>query len=994
MAESDKIKASDIIQKDLFDNTIKSAEKLTTTLDTLEKELIDIAEAQAKIAKNSSKEFKNADDIQKVNSALNESAKARKRANTIQKEKIKLDERLKILNSTAIDQNTALKVQIQAQTKTNKELTRIKLGLVGAYEKESKQLIKLRKEYKDVATSEGVASKEAQRLNKEVTKLDQKLKLVDKSAGQFQRNVGNYPKNFNKATAASVNFGKSLIGAFGVVAGVQLFARAIGDTFQRIRDFDKELTTLSSILGKNREEISGLEKVIIDVAGASVKTSNEVARLATTLVTLGKTEADIVQLLKPVNDLSIGLSASSEEAGELLIQTLNAFGEGSGSAQKFADIKAKVRTSTALDFQRIKDALGFLAPTANAVGLSLERTSALLGVLVDNGIKASRAGRLLNSSFARLVKEGLTLEGALDRVNRSTDKVKTATELFGTESFSLALILADNRDKVDELTASFEDSKGSLEELTNKQLKSLDARLKILDSTWEKFILSVEKGDGVLARVARGSISFLIKALEQLTVIGSIAEVIFKGVDDASLSAVKAVIQLQNATLDSGKLFSDFIKQFDDVSVDTLFGDVDKLIEFRLEFIKLAEAEGETREDAERLFEAYFSLRKEEFDLTQQTKDLTDATDDNGDAIDGNDKKVKKLTKSYKDLFKTIKIDGGSFKEIADDIDRALFGIQDIDTDDFGIDEELAEENIKTVGEIYKEGLSEIERAGLENGDSQEAILEKQLALTEEYLEKELEFRKQYGDDTTDLEIELARTRNQIAQNELEDSRDIQDAKIDSLKNLNNAAQLLAGENEEAQKALLAVQKSIAVSEILVNLQRETSDIRARNADKENADQLNSSQITQARTSALLGVATVLATQSAYDGVENTGAGGNGDDRGGMLWMLHPEERVMTRKQNIKTGGMSNDDLADMAMMYNTGQLINPMTDLALSVNNKKDKHTDKTYLIVNGLNELKQTIINEPKQQVNVDSFGNLIEVSYRKGVKNTTTYKGKDWI
>jgi hypothetical protein len=126
--------------------------------------------------------------------------------------------------------------------------------------------------------------------------------------------------------------------------------------------------------------------------------------------------------------------------------------------------------------------------------------------------------------------------------------------------------------------------------------------------------------------------------------------------------------------------------------------------------------------------------------------------------------------------------------------------------------------------------------------------------------------------------------------------------------------------------------------------------------------------------------------------VENTGAGGKGDDRGGMLWMLHPEERVMTRKQNIKVGGLSNDELADMAMMYNKGQLINPMTDLALSVTNKQDKQVDKTHLIVNGLKELKQTIINEPKQQVNVDSFGNIIETAYKKGLKTVITHKQKD--
>ena len=42
----------------------------------------------------------------------------------------------------------------------------------------------------------------------------------------------------------------------------------------------------------------GLEQTIKDVAGQSIKTSNEVAELATTLIVLGKTKEEVIQLLK------------------------------------------------------------------------------------------------------------------------------------------------------------------------------------------------------------------------------------------------------------------------------------------------------------------------------------------------------------------------------------------------------------------------------------------------------------------------------------------------------------------------------------------------------------------------------------------------------------------------------------------------------------------------------------------------------------------------
>ena len=193
----------------------------------------------------------------------------------------------------------------------------------------------------------------------------------------------------------------------------------------------------------------------------------------------------------------------------LLIQTLNAFGESSKSANKYANIIANVRASTALDFERIKDALGFLAPTANAAGVSFEKTGAILGVLVDNGIRAARAGRLMSSSFLKLAEEGLTLEDALTDLNKvqqsTTDELvilEKSSSLFGKESAALGLILASNIEKVDDYTSAFEKSDGVLKKLTNTQLESLANKTKILDSAWTEFILSIEDGTGVIGRAA------------------------------------------------------------------------------------------------------------------------------------------------------------------------------------------------------------------------------------------------------------------------------------------------------------------------------------------------------------------------------------------------------------------------------------------------------------------------------------------------------------
>jgi len=70
------------------------------------------------------------------------------------------------------------------------------------------------------------------------------------------------------------------------------------------------------------------------------------------------------------------------------------------------------------------------------------------------------------------------------------------------------------------LTNEFDNlSDGALKELTDTQLKSLDAQLKILDSTWESFLIHLDNGTGTLAKITRAFIGFttsITKGLDNL----------------------------------------------------------------------------------------------------------------------------------------------------------------------------------------------------------------------------------------------------------------------------------------------------------------------------------------------------------------------------------------------------------------------------------------------------------------------------------------------
>ena len=371
------------------------------------------------------------------------------------------------------------------------------LDNANAFKRLSKQVNNAQARFKRLAAQYGENDKRTRKALKTFNKLDNQLRSINQTARDGRRDVGRYGTAFSGLGTSFKNILRGLV----IVQGIRAIGNALRDAARRVVEFDKELQNIAGITGQTRESLKDLEKSILNVSRTSIKSANEVAKLATVLFTLGKTKEEVKLLLAPVNNLSIAFGVNADAAADFLGQTLNAFGKGAEFASNFADIIANVRTSTSLDFERIKDGLGFLAPTASALNLTLGETSALLGVLQDNGVRAARAGRLLNSSFARIIDRGLSLDDALEQINESQNKIATSSELFGKEALALGLILADNTEKTAELSNEFDNlSDGSLKELTDKQLDSLSAKITLLDSNWEALIVTIENGTGGLAK--------------------------------------------------------------------------------------------------------------------------------------------------------------------------------------------------------------------------------------------------------------------------------------------------------------------------------------------------------------------------------------------------------------------------------------------------------------------------------------------------------------
>lgn len=154
---------------------------------------------------------------------------------------IDLTEKEKLRLSELTNEITLANLQKAKSKKLNKSQIEELSGLTDEYQKQSKRLNILRKELKNLLLVEGKSTKQTKKLQKEVTKLDRSLKDVDEAAGQFQRNVGNYPDTLGKAAKAMAVVAAGAISVDAAFSGISTSLNDSAEGSENVREVTSKL---------------------------------------------------------------------------------------------------------------------------------------------------------------------------------------------------------------------------------------------------------------------------------------------------------------------------------------------------------------------------------------------------------------------------------------------------------------------------------------------------------------------------------------------------------------------------------------------------------------------------------------------------------------------------------------------------------------------------------------------------------------------------------
>ena len=332
-------------------------------------------------------------------------------------------------------------------------------------------------------------------------------------ASRFEKGINKVNRRLGRVGKKMQSMGRSL--SASVTAPIVAMGALAGKTFM---DFESEMLKVKAISGATGEAFKALENNAKALGASTIFTASQVAGLQLELSKLGLTPEQINASTGSILALAQATDSDLAQSAEVAAKTMQAFGLSANDMTMITDVMADSFSSSALDMNKFETAMSSVGPVAKGAGSSLQETTAILGVLVNNGVEASTAGTALRNIFLDLAKEGMTMGEAMDIINNSTNPLATSMEMFGKRGATVATILANNGQAVTDLTKDFQDSKGEAQDMANIMGSGLGGSLKTLQSQFEGLLIQLGE---ILLPVFNKVLGFASKLIEKFNGLSS-----------------------------------------------------------------------------------------------------------------------------------------------------------------------------------------------------------------------------------------------------------------------------------------------------------------------------------------------------------------------------------------------------------------------------------------------------------------------------------------
>jgi TP901 family phage tail tape measure protein len=294
--------------------------------------------------------------------------------------------------------------------------------------------------------------------------------------------------------------------------------------------FDDAIRATAAVSGASGSALQSLNDKARELGATTSFTAVQVANLMTELGRAGFRPDEIEAMTGAVLDLARATGTDATLASGIMAATLRQFGLGATEATRAADVLTKAANSTFNTVEGLGESLKYAGPVAKSLGMSLEDTAAVLGVLGNVGIQGSEAGTALRRLSVIAAGAGKELEAIfgvtntdaagnlkplvdiLDEINTVTANMPVAertakmADAFGLLGITSANVLSDSAGGVRDLAEQLKNAQGTAAETAKEMDAGLGGAMRIALSAIEGTALAI--GDALAP-----SLQFLVEGI-------------------------------------------------------------------------------------------------------------------------------------------------------------------------------------------------------------------------------------------------------------------------------------------------------------------------------------------------------------------------------------------------------------------------------------------------------------------------------------------------
>lgn len=362
----------------------------------------------------------------------------------------------------------------------------------------------------------------------QISQLENQLSQL---AGQTQKiAVG---EQLQRVGSQMTSVGQSIVGTFG--GGLMSVVQTAGQ-------FEASMNGVRAVTQATGSDFEALQSQAKELGGTTAFSASEAAQGMQYLGMAGFEATQILEAMPDVLNLASAGNLDLARTADVASNIMSGFGIEASEMGRVADVLAHQFRSANTDIVGLGEGFKYAGPIAKAFGMSLEETSATLGLLASAGIQGGQAGTVLRGALSRLVDPTSRVQETLDGLGVSikdasgeyrgfadilTDFAGSSAGLqeistvFGTEASSGMLNLIEGIRSGDDnlltMIETMQNAKGSAEEMAGIQMEGFAGGVDGLSSAFERLQLAIAEA-GVLdvATELVGSLTSLTQSLSNV----------------------------------------------------------------------------------------------------------------------------------------------------------------------------------------------------------------------------------------------------------------------------------------------------------------------------------------------------------------------------------------------------------------------------------------------------------------------------------------------